>query len=334
MRKKSLTIVGAGISGLYLAYLLQEDFEITILEARARAGGRIFSLEGHDMGPSWVWPHHAHILSLIEKLGLKLFRQETKGFALYDAKDKVELFNAPPSAPAFRVEGSLGRLVEALQENLKKATIRYEEVVESVEVESDFVRVKTSKNSYENDTIVITLPPRLAANLSFIPELPSRLKQELLQTPTWMGNSAKCVVEFKTPFWRDKGLSGFVFSHLGPLGEIHDASTAQKAALFGFAHLNADMDNLEANAREQMKRLFEIEESEIAKVYLVDWKREGFSATKEDARPRSSHPKYGIDMSSYSPRVYFSATEFSYEEGGYIEGAIREAKKIAAQLRS
>jgi len=332
MQKKHLTIVGAGISGLYLAYLLQEDFEITILEARERIGGRIFSLDGHDMGPSWVWPHHTNVLELIENLGLKLFRQYTKGYALYDTKDKLEIFNAPASSPSFRLEGSLSKLVEALHQNLKNVKIHYGDVVKSIEVEANSVSIKTSKKSYESDTVVVTLPPRLAANLAFTPKLPSHLEEQMKETQTWMGNSAKCVVEFKTPFWRDRGLSGFTFSHLGPLGEIHDASIADKPALFGFVNLNADMQNFETNVRAQMKRLFEIDDSEIVSIYLLDWKRELFSSVKEDASSRGAHPQYGINTQSYSPRVFFSSTEFSYEEGGYIEGAIINAKKIATQI--
>jgi len=34
MERKKLVIVGAGVSGLYLAYLLEDKFEVTILEAR------------------------------------------------------------------------------------------------------------------------------------------------------------------------------------------------------------------------------------------------------------------------------------------------------------
>lgn len=48
-QKQKLVIVGAGLSGLYLANALEEHYDITILEARNRLGGRICSIEGHDM---------------------------------------------------------------------------------------------------------------------------------------------------------------------------------------------------------------------------------------------------------------------------------------------
>ena len=73
--KKDLIIIGAGLSGLYAATLLQDKFNIIILEARERLGGRIYTQEGHDLGPSWIWPHQHHILSLIKELELNLFSQ-------------------------------------------------------------------------------------------------------------------------------------------------------------------------------------------------------------------------------------------------------------------
>ncbi|MBN2815432.1 MAG: FAD-dependent oxidoreductase [Campylobacterales bacterium] len=331
-KQKRLVIVGAGVSGLYLAYLLQEEFHITILEARERVGGRIFSIKGHDMGPSWVWPHHTEVLSLIEHLDLQLFRQYTKGYALYDVQGRVERFDTPASMPSFRVEGSLSTLISALHEKLQDVKLHCNESVEAIKVQQECVQVKTTKEVYESEIVISTLPPRLTAKLHFSPSLEESVLTRLKATQTWMGNSAKCVIEFKTAFWREKGLSGFTFSHIGPLGEIHDASTTNSAALFGFVNLHADMKNFTQNVKEQMIRLFDIDEEEIINIYLVDWKREVYTSVQEDAKSLSAHPQYGIDMSSYSHRVFFSATEFSYEEGGYIEGAIRQAKKISKEI--
>jgi len=66
MNKPKLCIIGAGLSGLYSAILLQDHYEVTIIEARNRTGGRIMMLDGHDLGPSWIWPHQKNILRLID----------------------------------------------------------------------------------------------------------------------------------------------------------------------------------------------------------------------------------------------------------------------------
>lgn len=332
--KEKIIIIGAGFSGLYLAHLLEDKYEVVILEARNRIGGRIFSINNHDLGPSWIWSHQKNILDLVNSLGLELIPQYTKGYALYDTKEKVELFNAPPSAPSARIKGSLSKLITALKEKLTSTTIVLSEEVVSIEEEGKTLKVKSIKNKYEAKYLISTLPPRLCANLELTPQLPKGLKEKMKSTQTWMGNSAKCVIEFKTAFWKKKSLSGFAFSHVGPLGEIHDACTDTKAALFGFVNSNADMNNFEMILKQQLKRVFDIDESEIVNIFLVDWREEKFSSTKDDSKPLREHPSYGIDTSAYSRKILFSSTEFSFSEGGYLEGAIINAKKLLDNLNS
>ena len=329
---KKVIIVGGGLSGIYLASLLEKGYEVTILEARERIGGRIFSIDSHDLGPSWIWSHQRNILELVDSLDLELFRQYSDGSALYDTQGRVERFNTPASAPSFRMKGSLSKLVNAIKNTLKNTEIFFNQEVVAIEEKENRVYISTKQDNYEVDYLISTLAPRLATQLAFKPKLPEHLLSQMLQTPTWMGNSAKCVIEFKSAFWREHALSGFVFSNLGPLGEIHDASLENKSALFGFISLHANMQKIKEDVTKQLLRVFKIDEDEILNIYIVDWKQEVYSAVKQDSIPLSSHPQYGIDTSAYSDRILFSSTEFSYEEGGYLEGAIINAKKIASQL--
>ena len=332
MNKKKIIIIGAGVSGLYLAYLLQNTYEVTVLEARDRLGGRICNLGGHDMGPSWIWSHHTHILELIQELDLELFRQYNKGYALYDAKEKVELFNPQKSAPAFRMQGSLNKLVDTLYQKLDFTKVLFSHEVLKIQENENTVVTTSKLKSFHSDYVISTLAPRLAISIQYEPALGDELKEKMLQTQTWMGNSMKCVVEFESAFWRDRGLSGSMFSNLGPVGEMHDACTQEKAALFGFVHSNASLESFEEDVKKQLMRVFGIEKEEILRVYFIDWKQEQFSSSAEDSKPLSVHPQYGIDTSSYSEKIYFSSTEFSFEEGGYLEGAIINAQEIGKKL--
>ncbi len=59
-QKKSITIIGAGFSGLSAsAYLAKQGHKVTVLEKNSTPGGRArrFSDSGftYDMGPSWYW---------------------------------------------------------------------------------------------------------------------------------------------------------------------------------------------------------------------------------------------------------------------------------------
>ena len=70
MNKSKILIIGAGIIGLYSAYLLQDVYDITLIEARGKIGGRVMDVGRHDLGPSWVWKHQKNILELVDSLVL------------------------------------------------------------------------------------------------------------------------------------------------------------------------------------------------------------------------------------------------------------------------
>ena len=288
---KKIAIIGGGLSGLYAAYTLQNEYEITIFEARDRLGGRIHTIEGFDIGPSWIWAHQDRILSLIHLLKIELFPQYTHGYALYDTPQGVQRFTPPPSPPSARMRGGLITIINALASSIKSESIRLSEPVHAINAREDKIILETLLGHYEADFVLSTLPPRVALEtIDYHPSLPSPLAQQLSTVPTWMGHTAKCVIEFKTPFWRDMGLSGFCFSHAGPLGEIHDACIDNRAALFGFIHSGASMETIEADVRSQMKRLFGESGTDIVSFHLVDWREESFSSAPSDRQGLRSHP--------------------------------------------
>lgn len=331
---KRLAIIGAGLSGLYAAYTLKDRFDITVFEARGRLGGRVHTVDGFDMGPSWVWAHQQKILSLIRSLGLELFAQHEKGLALYETPQGVQRFQPPPSSPSGRVKGGVKRLIDALARTLNPESIHLNEPVLALCCRDVGIDLETAEGTYRFDYVLSTLPPRVAASaMTYDPPLAAHLRSQLEQTPTWMGHSAKCVMEFATPFWREMGLSGFCFSHCGPLGEIHDACTPEKAALFGFVNTHADTEQIEADVEAQLQRLFG-EAAAFLSFYCVDWRKERYSATPADAAPRRAHPDYGLSLSHFDDRLFFIGTETAYSEGGYLEGALVSVDQVEERLLS
>ncbi|MCS7076065.1 MAG: FAD-dependent oxidoreductase [Bacteroidia bacterium] len=77
-KKGKVLILGAGLSGLSAAYLLtRSGYTVTLLEARSRAGGRVFTYSIQDnltveLGAEWVGASHERILALCKELGLSL----------------------------------------------------------------------------------------------------------------------------------------------------------------------------------------------------------------------------------------------------------------------
>lgn len=330
---KKLAIIGAGLSGLYAASILKNEYKITVFEARDRTGGRVHTIDGFDLGPSWIWGHQHRILSVIQSLRLELFPQYAAGYALYDTHQNIQPFIPPPSPPCARMKGGIKTLIDALNASVPPGCIRLSETVRSITAHENGIVIETLKGCYEADLVLCTLPPRVVLEtMEFDPPLPSELKQKFSAIPTWMGHAAKCVIEFKTPFWRDMGLSGFCFSHAGPLAEIHDACSDDRAALFGFVHSGASMEKIETDVRTQMERLFGEKGKEILSFHLIDWRTEPYSSVPADAHGPHSHPTYGLSAAWCDGRVMFAGTETAFTEGGYLEGAIRSIEQYRDTL--
>ena len=102
---KPVVIIGGGLAGLYAAYSLKKrDIPFLLLEAKASLGGRIAShfladnnSIGHDLGPTWIFPHQPNIQQLVAVLNIPVFEQYTQGDVLYQASQ---------TAPAHQIAGA------------------------------------------------------------------------------------------------------------------------------------------------------------------------------------------------------------------------------------
>lgn len=88
---KSVLIIGAGFSGLAAGYALRKNgIEVTLLEARNKIGGRVFSFSNSNMknqtielGAEWVGASHERIIQLCEEFGLDLFNNQFETHLTY-----------------------------------------------------------------------------------------------------------------------------------------------------------------------------------------------------------------------------------------------------------
>ena len=330
-QKKRLIIIGAGLSGLYLASLLQNHYEITILEASERIGGRVLTTNGHDLGPSWVWPHHKDVIALIQENGLELFEQYVKGDALYETPSQCQRFTPPPAMPSMRIKGGIIALVNAIHQKLDNVSIIYNAPVKNITQTSDHLDVRTSEGEYQADKVVVTAAPRIGANIVYSPPLSQQTLQTLQTTHTWMGNARKVVITYEKSFWRDMGYSGFVFSAMGVCSEYHDACIEDEAALFGFVRTGVDDTDIEEKVISQLVHIFGEEAKNYRHFYDKNWRKESYISTPNDLTMRQ-HPQYGHSLIEMDEKLYFSSTEAAYDEGGYLDGAIKNAKLISAKL--
>lgn len=355
----SVIIVGGGLSGLFAASCLQDaGIDFQLLEARNRFGGRILSVDaagqpsadGFDLGPSWFWPAmHPRMAGIVEALKLRAFPQYAEGDVVLERSraEAPQRFRAmAQQPPSMRLAGGTAALVSALVSRLPQERLHLETHVTRMAVHGGGVTLWAhaagENRQMQAMQVILALPPRLAAAMiSFAPQLEEQTLALWARTATWMAPHAKFFALYDQPFWRDAGLSGTAQSSLGPLVEIHDATTASgAAALFGFIGLNhaqrmaLGRDGLVAASVAQLARLFGPRAAQPSATLMKDWTADPLTATADD-RIAEGHPVPGRAdwvSGSWSSCLSLAASETSAADPGYLAGALDAAARAAGDV--
>ncbi len=338
-------IIGGGLSGLALAENLEsQGCEYLLVEAQPRLGGRIMTHHQgsayFDLGPAWFWSGQPRITSLLRRLNQQYFDQFSNGIQTFeDEKAHVQYGRGLSSmAGSLRVRGGFEALITALSNCIPNHRKQLNSPVLALNM-SDHRCIATLSDgsSIIADQVVLCMPPRIAAQMSFTPELPAVTMQALRGIPTWMAGQAKAIALYDTPFWRTNGLSGQATSRKGPMVEIHDASPAGGGpyALFGFIGIppagREDVALLRQHIIEQLIRLFGPQAATPKQLKIQDWAAAKYTATKADKEPIYAHPNYGLPPTLtklWNNKLHFAGTEVAPTFGGYIEGALEAAENV------
>jgi monoamine oxidase len=92
-RQKTCVVIGAGLAGLAAAYKLKTaGWHVTVLEARDRIGGRVFSHKDQqtglicELGAEWVGESHERIKALCKDFNIPLQKHQFEDFLLRDGR--------------------------------------------------------------------------------------------------------------------------------------------------------------------------------------------------------------------------------------------------------
>lgn len=378
-----VAIVGAGLCGLALAHSLQaRQRDWRLFEARDRLGGRALTAQAPDgtpvdLGPTWFWPHHQPTFTrLVADLGLTAVDQLDDGrvLHLHDPNQPPQAVALTPQlvpatqadAPATpgavhggaqRVVGGIGAVVQALARPLPAGRLRMAHRLEAVIDHGDFVELRLRHGaallSVHARRVVLAVPPRvIAAGVRFTPALLVELQASLAATPTWMATAAKAGFTYTRPFWHAAGHTGNAWvSHAqAMLAEVFDASTAQHAALAGFAALGAAQREAFTRGREllldsQVVQLFgapAADERLRTGRFWQDWALEPETCSAADLAEETPSaggdpPLYGdplLGAPHWDGRLLFGGSETARQGGGYMEGALGAAGRLRRQLQA
>jgi len=348
-------IIGAGLTGLTLArHLTQQDKEFMVLEARDRIGGRVSSLETEDgavveMGATWFFPPFKNLFKLLKEIKVELTEQYLKGYTMYESdKDSPprKSYSSGDDDDMFRIKGGTKQIVETLYESIDKSRVRLDEKVTEIKVCSSGVEVVSNGATFRGQRVVTTIPPQLLAySVKFSPPLREDILGVLKETHTWMGDSIKAAVTYAAPFWKEDGLSGALYSNVGPFVQMYDQTTSdgKHAALVGFVHdgiAHLPLEHRRDRIIAQLTRVF----GEQARDYLgykdTIWFKESLTmgGPNNGPAPRvSRHKNNGhrvYQQALMEGRLIIGGSETSPQAGGYMEGAVNSARHIDSLLKS
>nr|MBC7612179.1 FAD-dependent oxidoreductase [Pseudopedobacter sp.] len=324
--KPKITILGAGLSGLLIAYRLKKlGFPIQILEARERIGGRISTLISEDtpveMGATWFGNQHTYLRALLAELKLHHFEQYMSGAAFYEpyATAPPQMVEIPSDAPSYRIQSGTSSLIHALAKDLSAEELQLNQSVISLNFENEKVSIQTNQQIFETAIVTSTLPPALLVNnIQFKPPFEAAFMKIAKSTHTWMQDSIKVALVYATPFWKNRNLSGTIFSNVGPVTEFYDQSNVENTrfALCGFA--DGNLVQLQKSKRKEiilqhLVKMFGAEASNYLSYEETIWAEEPFTKSELQNEvviyPHQNNGNPIFSHSHFNHQFYLAGTE-------------------------
>ncbi len=285
--------------------------------------------------------------NLVAELGLRAFAQYSRGDTLFERAAREGPSRLPGMAQqpqSMRLAGGSAALIRVLASGLPDSALNTSAAVTGLRLTNFGIDVTIARDDRQPehisfDQVIAAMPPRLLATAVRLDPAPDPATLDLWQgTPTWMAPHAKFFAVYDRPFWRDAGFSGTAQSMVGPLAEIHDATTASgKAALFGFVGIPAaqrksiGQEILIRAAVQQLIRMFGIEAGLPRATLLKDWAADRLTATSADLTAAGHPSAAGTEWvtGAWAGRLLLAGSETSETEPGYLNGAVEASKRVA-----
>ncbi len=261
---------------------------------------------------------------------------------------------------ARRLVGGMQSLVDALARRLPAERLRRHCALQRVVDEGSHVTLQFGAEGQpafllQARRVVLALPPRLVAErIRFEPALPASLMDTLQATPTWMASASKAAVPCTKPVWRAQGLAGnaWVTHSQAVLAEVFDAGPGaasndadEPAALAGFVALPAAQRppferSLPLLLHSQVAMLFGFELEPMG-AHWHDWAQDPHTCSRQDLEEDglAGHPGQGspaqlaqLQAPLWDGRLWIGGSETARQSAGYLEGALRVAGRLRAEL--
>lgn len=254
-------------------------------------------------------------------------------------------------ASMWRIRGGSQQIPQLLAASLADAVTLSAPVI-AIEQDEDSVAVTTEEDSHDGGRmrrytaarVVVAIPPAASARIAFSPKLPSErisLAKGLLN-----GAQIKINVVYDQPFWRERGLSGYVLSDTGPAQNVWDNTPegGKPGVLVCFIKGEAaraldtvDDDAVSRQLIDNLQVYFGTAAASPRQILIKRWHTQPWIwGCPGSLAPPGLLTGFGHALRHPVDRIHWAGTETAYFWQGFMDGAVssghRAAEEVAAVL--
>jgi monoamine oxidase len=238
------------------------------------------------------------------------------------------------------------RLVGGLQEPAVRLASRLGDAVRlgwpvsGITHNADGVTVSGEGGEVRARRAIVAIPPALAGRLAYDPPLPARRDQLTQRLPA--GSVVKFNLVYPTPWWRELGLRGFVYSPDEMATMMFDATPAdgEPGVIVGFMEGENGIEAGRLTPAERQARMIEQAEralggqGEHSIGYVdCDWSAEEWTRGCYGAHfPPGAWTQFGPALREPVGRIHWAGTEMAERWMGYVDGAIESGIRAASEV--
>lgn len=249
------------------------------------------------------------------------------------------LMNTKGGAQESRVVGGTHLISERMSAALGDA-VRLGSVVRTIRQDETGVVVEYEGGSVTAEHVIVAVPQTLAGRLRYVPPLPPLRDGLTQQMPA--GAVIKFQIGYDTPFWREDGLNGTVWSFDDAFNVVLDntPSDGSCGVLVGFlegSHART-ASSMSAEERRELVikalvKYFGPKAAEPFDIVEQDWTTEEFTRGCYGGRlGAGAWTQYGKALAAPVGRIHWAGAETSSIWNGYMDGAIRSGRRAADEI--
>jgi monoamine oxidase len=214
--------------------------------------------------------------------------------------------------------------------------------LESCTYTNNEVTVTTARGIFKARQLILAMPPVLMNRIKFAPALPT--KRRGLQNHLPQGTVIKFIATYSKPFWREKGLSGWVNSVEPPFYDALDNSPPDGhlgvLTTFIVGETAREISGWTPEQRKtlvlgQFAKFYGDEALTPDEFFELDWNTEIYSEGGYQGNfVLGGWTSYGEALRESIGPIHFAGSETSGSMYGHMEGAVKSGYRAAQEVQA